>query len=138
MIEERLSDGPAVEEILELLGVAGPALTGVAFGGVSVAVLASTFALTASDSGLRPGGRVLSRRRPSTPSSPNRACQRHTQGFDLPVSRQIALTLSPSAVASTICARQTTLASVLRSLMSRSRRIRTCGVIVMSVFITTD
>ena len=41
----------------------------VAFGGVSLAVLASTLRFTAADSGFLPGGRVLSRSSPSTPSS---------------------------------------------------------------------
>ena len=106
----------------------------VASGGVSLAVLASTLAFRSGASGLRPGGRVLSRKRPSTPSSAKRLCQRHTHGFDLPVVRAIALTLSPSAVASTICARQTTFAGVLRSATRRSSQTRSSTVIVMSVF----
>jgi hypothetical protein len=87
----------------------------VASAGVSRAVLASTLAFVAALSGLRPGGRVLSRRRPSTPSSAKRLCQRHTQGFDFPVARQIALIVSPSAVSSTIRARQTAFEGELRS-----------------------
>ena len=38
-----------------------------------------------------PGGRVLSRSRPSTPSAMKRSCQRHTQVFDLPVAAMIAI-----------------------------------------------
>ena len=36
------------------------------------------------DSGCLPGLRVLSRASPATPSAMNRACHRHTTGFDLP------------------------------------------------------
>jgi hypothetical protein len=45
-----------------------------------------------------------------------------TQSFDLPVRRMIAIVPSPSAVASTILARQTTFRGVLRSATSRSSR----------------
>ena len=38
-----------------------------------------------------PGLRVLSRSRPSTPSSMNRRCQRQTVGFDVPVPAMIAV-----------------------------------------------
>src|SRR3954470_15150910 len=41
---------------------------------------ASTLAMVAGASGVRPGWRVLSRTRPSTPSSAKRCCQRHTAG----------------------------------------------------------
>ena len=40
-------------------------------------------------------GRVLSRRRPSRPSSAKRSCQRQTQVFDLPVWRMIAFVPAP-------------------------------------------
>ena len=50
----------------------------------------STTCLTVSPgSGRLPGGRVLSRRRPSTPSCMNRSCQRQTTGFDRPERRTI-------------------------------------------------
>src|SRR5215210_7389426 len=52
-------------------------------------------------------GRVLSRRRPSTPSSAKRSCQRQTAVLLLAVRRMIAAVPSPSAVVSTIAARQT-------------------------------
>ena len=52
-------------------------------------------------------GRVLSRSRPSTPSSTKRSCQRQTQVFDLPVRRMISTVPTPSAVSRTISARQT-------------------------------
>src|SRR5262249_33968950 len=62
----------------------------VAFGGGCIVVV-STFSFTSADSGFLREGRVLSRRRPSTPVSMYRSCQRHTHGFDLLVSRIIAL-----------------------------------------------
>ena len=92
----------------------------VASDGVSRAVLARTLAFISELSGFLPGGRVLSRNSPSMPSSANRFCQRHTHGLDLPVARQIAFTVSPSAVASTIRDRQTTFAGVLRSAIKPS------------------
>src|SRR6476619_6989828 len=71
----------------------------VAFGGASLAVFASTLRFTAAGNGARPGLRVLSRVRPSTPSAAKRSCHRHTHGFDLPVARMIAIVPRPSAVA---------------------------------------
>lgn len=59
----------------------------------------------------------------------------YSVGFDLPVRRQIALTLSPAALASTIWERHMTLAGVLRSLTSPSRRARSSAFTVISVFI---
>ena len=61
-------------------------------------------------------GRVLSRRSPSKPSAAKRSCQRQTQVLDLPVSRMIAFVPKPSAVSSTIRARQTCFCGALRSL----------------------
>ena len=60
-------------------------------------------------------GRVLSRSRPSNPSCMKRSCQRQTQVFDLPVRRMISLVPTPSAVSSTISARQTCFCGALRS-----------------------
>lgn len=56
---------------------------------------------------------------PGTPSSRYRSCQRQTVGFDMPVRRMISTVPRPSAVASTISARQTSLRGVLR-LVSRA------------------
>ena len=50
-------------------------------------------------------GRVLSRRRPSMPSSMNRSCQRQTQVFDLAVRRMMSLVPTP-ALSNTIAARK--------------------------------
>jgi hypothetical protein len=69
--------------------------------------LVTTCRTTVGGSGFRPGGRVLSRSRPSTPASANRACQRQTVGFDWPVRRTISIVPTPSALSSTIRARQT-------------------------------
>ena len=63
-----------------------------------------------------------------------RLCQRHTHGLDLPVARQIALTVSPSALSKTMCARQITFAGVLRSAIRFASRVRSSEVTVMSVF----
>jgi len=62
-------------------------------------------------------GLVLSRLRPSTPSSRYRCCQRQTVGFDVCARRMISKVPCPSAVASTISARQTSLRGVLRLLI---------------------
>jgi hypothetical protein len=99
----------------------------VASAGTSVAVFASTFCFTASDNGGVPGGRVLSRSKPSTPSSMYRSCQRQTHGFNLSVSFMIALVQSPSAVARMIFARHTALLALLQSAMTASRRARLVG-----------
>jgi hypothetical protein len=58
-----------------------------------------TFRTIAAASGGLPGGRVLSRSNPSTPSTMNRACQVHTTGFALPDRRMISAVPQPSAVA---------------------------------------
>ena len=58
-------------------------------------------------SGALPGGRVLSRSSPSTPSAMKRSCQRQTQVLDLPVAAMIAEVPRPSAVSRMIRARQT-------------------------------
>jgi len=55
------------------------------------------------------------------------SCQRHTHGLDVPVSRMIALVPCPSAVASTIRARQTVLVLLLRSAMIAWSRARFAG-----------
>lgn len=91
----------------------------VALGGVSCTVFAITFNRTSLGSGGTREGRVLSRLSPGTPSSRYRYCQRQTVGFDMPVRRMISTVPRPSAVASTISARQKSLRGVLR-LVSRA------------------
>src|SRR5512144_1998039 len=61
--------------------------------GGSVAVSAITRSRSACCKGGIRDGRVLSRRSPSTPSVMNRACQRQTLGFDLPLRRGRAETV---------------------------------------------
>jgi len=75
--------------------------------GGSAAVSATTLSITSWPSGATREGRVLSRKRPSTPSSAKRSCQRQTQVFDLPVRRMISTVPTPCALSSTISARQT-------------------------------
>jgi hypothetical protein len=99
----------------------------VAAGGFSVVVFVTTCWITAADSLLRPGGRVLSRSKPSTPEAANRACHRHTVGFDWPVRRAISIVPTPSVLNSTIQARQTCFWGVLRSATSLSSRARSSG-----------
>jgi hypothetical protein len=83
------------------------ALQCVASAGRSVVVLVTTYRTVTSGSGFLPGGRVLSRSKPSTPASANRACQRYTVGFDCPVRSMISMVPTPSAVSTTIRARRT-------------------------------
>jgi hypothetical protein len=70
--------------------------------------------VTAGNGGL-PGLRVLSRVNPATPSAMNRACQRHTTGFDLPERRMISEVPQRSAVARMMLARHTCFCGALRS-----------------------
>ena len=93
----------------------------------SVAVSATTLSMTSCPSGGTREGRVLSRRRPSTPASAKRSCQRQTQVFDVPVRRMISTVPTPSAESSTISARQTCFCGVLRSAAIASRRRRSDG-----------
>ena len=74
-------------------------------GGSSVS--STTLSMSTRSSGAVPGGRVLSRSRPSTPSAMNRSCHRHTQVFDLAVAAMMATVPRPSPVSRTIFARQT-------------------------------
>lgn len=96
-------------------------------GGGSFSVSATTRSTTARSSDGVPGGRVLSRSSPSTPSSAKRSCQRQTQVFDLAVARMMPLVPMPSAVRRTIRARQTCFCGLLRSPTIASRRRRSPG-----------
>ena len=62
----------------------------VALGGVSCTVFAITLSLVVMGSGGTRDGRVLSRLRPSTPSSRYRSCHRQTVGFDVAARRMIS------------------------------------------------
>ena len=57
----------------------------------------------------------------------NRACQRQTAVLLTPAVRMIAAVPSPSAVASTIRARQTCFCRLLRSSTIACRRLRSVG-----------
>lgn len=92
--------------------------------GGSVSVSAATRSATSGARGGMRGGRVLSRRRPSTPSSMNRSCQRQTQVFDFPVRRMISWVPTPSALRRMIAARHTCCWAALRSRTTPARRRR--------------
>ena len=105
----------------------------VALRGGSVSVRATTrSAMLAARGGTR-DGRVLSRRRPSIPSSAKRSCQRQTQVFDLCVWRMISTVPQPSADKSTIAARQTCFCGALRLPTIAFRRRRSGGVSVIEI-----
>jgi len=93
----------------------------------AVRVSATTRSATSAPSGRMRDGRVLSRRRPSTPSAMNRSCQRQTQGLDLPVRRMISTVPTPSAVAKMIPARQTCFCGLFRSATTASNRVRSAA-----------
>ena len=86
----------------------------VASPGGSPAVNSTTRAITTLSKGGLRDGRVLSRSRPSTRACMNRSCQRQTTDLLLPVCRMIAAVPSPSAVESTIRARQTCFCGLFR------------------------
>ena len=83
--------------------------------GGSVCVAATTRASTSVPSGGMRDGRVLSRSRPGTPSAMKRSCQRQTDVLLVPVRRMSSTVPQPSAVSSTICARQTCFCGLFRS-----------------------
>ena len=68
-----------------------------------------------------------------SPLGAKRSCQRQTQVFDLPVRRMIPLVPMPSALCSTIRARQTCFWATLRSPTSASRRRRSAGLKMMPI-----
>ena len=90
-------------------------------------------AARSSATGAVPGGRVLSRSSPSTPSSMNRACQRQTVVLAVPVAAMMPFVPTSSALSSTIRARQTCFWGVLRSATSASSRCRSVSPRVMEM-----
>ena len=78
-------------------------------------------------------GLVLSRRRPSKPCCMDRSCQRQTQVFDLPVRCMISFVPTPSALKSTMTARQACCRAAFRSLVTASRRLRSDGLGMMEI-----
>jgi len=103
--------------------------------GGGFSVIETTFAARSSGTGGLPGGRVLSRSRPSTPSAMNRSCQRQTVVFAVPVAAMMAFVPTPSAVGSTIRQRQTCFCDVLWSVAMDSRRRRSASSIVMVILV---
>ena len=75
-----------------------------------------------------PGGRVLSRNKPSTPSRMKCSFQRQTTGFESPDRRIVSIVPQPSAVASMTSARAACFCWLLRSRTIRSRRSQSSGV----------
>ena len=70
---------------------------------------------------------------PATPSCMKRSCQRQTTVLSLPTARVMALVPWPSAVSSTIPARQTCFCGLLRSRTIASNRTRSAGVTAMDI-----
>ena len=95
--------------------------------GGSINVRATTRSATSDAKAGTRDGRVLSRRRPSTPACMNRSCQRHTAVLALPVRRMISVVPQPSAVSRTICARHTCFCGLFRSDTTASRRARSAA-----------
>lgn len=90
----------------------------------SHSVRRTTRSATSDPSGLIREGRVLSRSRPSTPSCMKRSCRRQAQVLEVPVWRMISAVPTPSALSSTMAARQTCFWAVFRVRMAASRRCR--------------
>ena len=76
-------------------------------GGGAERQIDDALATVSAGSGALPGGRVLSRSSPSTPSCMKRSCQRQITGLALPERRITSKVPQPSAVARMIWARQT-------------------------------
>jgi hypothetical protein len=116
----------------DAFAIMAPVQCVVSLGGL-VSVSATTrLATLAPSRGMREG-RVLSRSKPSKPSSMKRSCQRQMLVFALPVRRMISFVPSPSAVKSTISARHTCFWGALRSLASAFKRRRSGRVTVMEI-----
>jgi hypothetical protein len=105
----------------------------VASPGGSPRVNATTCSTTAMGSGVLPGGRLLSRSSPSTPSSMNRSCHRHTVALAQPTWRMIASVPTPSALSSTIRARSRCFWGRLRSATIASSRARSSAATSISI-----
>ena len=75
-----------------------------------------------------PGGLLLSRNRPSTPSDMKRSCQRQTQGLDFPVACMMATVPRPLPLIKMILARQTCFCGDVGAAMMASSRERSAAV----------
>ena len=105
-------------EMPAALAIARPVQCVASCGG-SAQVSATTRATVSAAIGGLPGLRVLSRSRPSTPSSAKRCCQRQTIGRLTPSCVATCCTGPRSADASTTCARSTCFCGRLRSVVDR-------------------
>src|SRR6476660_8514805 len=92
--------------------------------GGSEQVMARTWATVSGGTGALPGGRVLSRSSPSTPSSAKRCCQRHTAGRLTPTRFAICSTGRRSPAHRMMRARWTCLCGRFRSATRAVRRSR--------------
>src|SRR5258705_7872966 len=116
----------ALALILAALAIMSAVQCVVSPGGLA-SVSAPTRSATSGPSGGMREGRVLSRSSPAKPASAKRSCQRQTQVLDLAVRRMISAVPTPSALSSTISARQTCFCGLLRSLISAVKRARSIG-----------
>jgi hypothetical protein len=111
------------KEIPACLAIARP-VQWVAAPGGSAQVSVTTRRTTASPRGALPGLRLASRRRPSTPASAKRRCQRHTAGRPTAACLATIATGNRSADAKMIRARATCFWARLRSATIASKRAR--------------
>jgi hypothetical protein len=95
--------------------------------GGSARVKATVRSCTLAGSGGMREGRVLSCSRPSIPACMNRSRQRHTVTLLVPAWRMISLVPTPSAVSSTIRARQTCFCRLFRSATIACKRARSAA-----------
>jgi len=103
------------------LAIAGAVQCVVSPGGSESVSCTTRATISALSGGIR-DGRVLSRSNPSTPACMNRSCHRQTAVLATPAWRMISVVPEPSAVSSTILARQTCFWGLLRSsTIARSR-----------------
>ena len=107
MPNSRMADARKTKSWQMPCGIIPVAALWVASCGGGSCVRRTISATRSGGTGALPGGRDLSRRRPSTPSCMKRSCHRHTQVFDLPVAAMIAEVPKPSLLSKTIRARQT-------------------------------
>ena len=114
------------------LAIAGAFQWVAACGGAWLVSATTRSTVAAGNAGMR-DGRVLSRVNPATPSCIKRSCQRHTTVLPLPTARMIAMVPAPSALKSTIRARQTCFCGLLRSRMIDCKRVRSAGVTSMVI-----
>jgi hypothetical protein len=133
-LRHRCGARPCVFQMLWTVETARPQVSAIARAvqcvascGGGASVRRTTSLTRAASTGAFPGGRVLSRNRPSTRAAMNRSCQRRTVVFAVPVAAMTAFVPKPSAVRRTIRARQTCFCGLLRSATMASRRRRSAA-----------